>query len=320
MHRSIEKLKLRGISVIYISHKLDEVFRIADRVSVLRDGALVRTSETGATSRDEVVSLMLGRDLQREQEHQLEDRETKDGPSGPIALEVEGLCVPGKLTDVSFDVAEGEIVGFAGLVGAGRTETMRAIVGLERVRSGSVRIGGAGYRPRSPRHAQGLGVVLIPEDRKTQGLLLDLSVGENIALPHLKDLSVGTWVRKRALAGLVARCIEQFDVRGAEDRTTIRLLSGGNQQKVLIGRWLLREHRVLIFDEPSKGVDVGARAAIWQMIREVAAQGTAVIVVSSETEELTALADRIVVMKEGRIAASLENRNLSEDEVMQYAF
>ncbi|WP_440708219.1 sugar ABC transporter ATP-binding protein [Herbiconiux sp. YIM B11900] len=322
LHRSIRQLQSRGISVVYISHKLDEVFRIADRVSILRDGALVRTLDTGETTRDEVVSLMLGRELRKEMAHQADERRFNDADGARLApvLRVEGLTVPGKIEDVTFEVGPGEILGFAGLVGAGRTETMRAIVGLERIRSGTVQVAGRRLRARSPRAAQNRGVVLIPEDRKTQGLLLDLSVEANIALPHLRSLSSATWVRRRALKTLVQQCIERFDVRPTTPKTSVRLLSGGNQQKVLIGRWLLRSHTVLIFDEPSKGVDVGARAGIWQMIRDVAAQGTAVVVVSSETEELIALADRIVVMKEGRVSAALENRNLSEDEVMQHAF
>jgi ribose transport system ATP-binding protein len=326
LHRSVRQLTSRGISVIYISHKLDEVFRLADRVSVLRDGALVRTIATSETNRDEVVSLMLGRELKKELSHQHqvhkrrhEEIDEKGAPAEPM-LKVDGLSVPGKIDDVSFTVARGEILGFAGLVGAGRTETMRAIVGLERVKAGSVSINGKHIHPRSPRAAQKQGVVLIPEDRKTQGLLLDLSVEDNIALPHLKRLSAGPWVRSGSLKALVQQCIDKFDVRPANAKTTVRLLSGGNQQKVLIGRWLLQPHRVLIFDEPSKGVDVGARAGIWQMIREVAEQGTAVIVVSSETEEIIALADRIIVMKEGRVSASIENLNLTEDEVMQHAF
>ncbi|MEV8112380.1 sugar ABC transporter ATP-binding protein [Pseudarthrobacter oxydans] len=322
LHQSINKLRARGISVIYISHKLDEVFRIADRLSIMRDGRLLRTLRTSESNRDEVVALMLGRTLEKEVRQSNATHESGDSlhRSGTPQLTVTGLSVPGKVDSVSLTVHAGEILGMAGLVGAGRTETVRALVGLEKVSSGSITLEGAPYKPRSPRHAIRAGMVLVPEDRKTQGLLLGSSIEDNVALPHLDELSTGTWVHAGTAKRLAQECVEKFDVRPAVLDKATTFLSGGNQQKVMIGRWLLRDYKVVIFDEPSKGVDVGARAGIWRMIRETAAKGAAVIVISSETEELTALADRILVMKAGRVSKELANINLTEDEVMQHAF
>jgi ribose transport system ATP-binding protein len=318
LHESIRRLTARGISVIYISHKLDEVFRIADRISVMRDGKLRATVTPTESSREEVVSLMLGRDLAAEKREL--DSEHADRFSGDPMLEVNGLTVRGKVTDVSFSVRPGEILGMAGLVGAGRTETVRALVGLERVSSGTIVLDGKKFVPRTPAKAISAGMVLIPEDRKTQGLLLGSSVEDNVALPHLRALSTALWVRRKRAKALAERCVNEFDVRPAVIDKATMFLSGGNQQKVLIGRWLLEKYKVLIFDEPSKGVDVGARSGIWRMIREAAAEGAAVVVISSETEELTALADRIVVMRGGAVSRELVNHALTEGEVMEHAF
>lgn len=320
LHQSIRRLTDRGIAVIYISHKLDEVFRIADRLSVMRDGRLLATLEPAEFDRDRVVSMMLGRDLEAERREIESELSAESRFSGAPVLRVSGLSVPGKVRGVSLEVHAGEILGMAGLVGAGRTETVRALVGLERISEGQIELDGAPYRPRSPGRAIRRGLVLVPEDRKTQGLLLGASVEDNVALPHLGKHSVASWVKRADTKRLAQKCVEDFDVRPRDIDKLTTFLSGGNQQKVLIGRWLLEKYRVLIFDEPSKGVDVGARSGIWRMIRDVAAQGTAVIVISSETEELTALADRIVVMREGRITKELANTGLAEDEVMEHAF
>ncbi|MAB81675.1 MAG: sugar ABC transporter ATP-binding protein [Planctomycetes bacterium] len=318
LHESIRRLTSRGISVIYISHKLDEVFRIADRISVMRDGKLRATVTPGESSRDEVVALMLGRELSTEK-RDLDEHHHDRFDSEPM-LAVTGLTVRGKIRDVSFSVRPGEILGMAGLVGAGRTETVRALVGLEPIAAGSIELDGKKYRPGTPAKAIANGMVLIPEDRKTQGLLLGSSIEDNVALPHLPALSTGWWVRRRKARALAERCVDEFDVRPRSIRKATTFLSGGNQQKVLIGRWLIQDYKVLIFDEPSKGVDVGARSGIWRMIREAADGGAAVVVISSETEELTALADRIVVMRGGSVSRELVNHGLTEDEVMEHAF
>lgn len=320
LHQSIRRLTDRAIAVIYISHKLDEVFRIADRVSVMRDGRLLATLGPAQFERDRVVSMMLGRDLEAERREIGSQLAGTSRFEGEPMLKVTELSVPGKVREVSFEVHAGEILGMAGLVGAGRTETARALVGLERVSKGQVELGGSAYHPRSPGRAIRHGMVLVPEDRKTQGLLLGASVEDNVALPHLGRHSVGLWVKRSETRRLAQTCVDEFDVRPRDIGKLTTFLSGGNQQKVLIGRWLLEKYRVLIFDEPSKGVDVGARSGIWRMIRDVAAHGTAVIVISSETEELTALADRILVMREGRITKELINTGLTEDEVMEHAF
>jgi ribose transport system ATP-binding protein len=319
LHQCVRRLTERGISIIYISHKLEEVLRIADRLSVMRDGRLLATLRPGSSNKDEVVSLMLGRDLESERRH-IESEHVARVHSGGPALKVTELTVPGKVDSVSFAVWPGEILGMAGLVGAGRTETVRALVGLEKVSHGDIELDGKRYRPRSPGRAIRDGMVLVPEDRKTQGLLLGASVEDNVALPHLRDHSAVTWVRRGEIKELARRCVEEFDVRPRNIDKTTAFLSGGNQQKVLIGRWLLENYKVIIFDEPSKGVDVGARSGIWRMIRDTASEGAAVIVISSETEELTALADRIIVMREGQVSKELVNVGLAEDEVMEHAF
>ncbi|WP_206447889.1 sugar ABC transporter ATP-binding protein [Agrococcus sp. KRD186] len=318
LHESIRRLTARGIAVIYISHKLDEVFRISDRISIMRDGRVLSTRVPAETTRDEVVSAMLGRELEAEKREIESDHGERF--TGPPMLSVSELSVRGKVTDISFDVRPGEILGMAGLVGAGRTETVRALVGLERGVTGSVSLDGARFRPRTPNAAIRAGLVLVPEDRKTQGLLLGSSIEDNVVLPHLAKLSVATWVRRKAAKAMATECVDSFDVRPRTIDKATTYLSGGNQQKVLIGRWLLDEYKVLIFDEPSKGVDVGARSGIWRMIRDAAAKGAAVIVISSETEELIALADRILVMREGRVSTVLNNTGLTEDEVMEHAF
>lgn len=329
LHEAVRRLAARGIAVIYITHKLAELFVLSDRVSVMRDGNLITTVRTADTTRDALVATMLGKELQTDiakaPSRHRRDRVEPDHPerkSADAAAEfvVERLSTAGLVRDVSFRLRAGEILGMAGLVGAGRTETVRALVGLEKIVSGEIALGGQRFTPRNPGHAQNAGVVMVPEDRKTQGLLLDQSVESNATLPHLARLSRFGWINGRAVRALAQQCIDSFDVRPKLPQKAIGLLSGGNQQKVLIGRWLLDNYRVVIFDEPSKGVDIGAREGIWQMVRSAAARGAAVIVVSSETEELIALSHRIVVMRQGEVTAELDNTDLTEEEVMKHAF
>ena len=323
LHEAVRRLKARGISVIYITHKLSELFALTDRVSVMRDGKLIATARISETNRDELVAKMLGKELQSEvaqsSARHNSERQTSDNTSAADFV-VNGLSTAGQVKGVSFRLRAGDILGMAGLVGAGRTETVRALVGLEKITSGDIALGGTRFKPRNPGQAQRAGIVMVPEDRKTQGLLLDQSVESNATLPHLARLSRFGWIDRRAVRDLAQRCIDSFDVRPKLPQKIIGLLSGGNQQKVLIGRWLLDDYRVVIFDEPSKGVDVGAREGIWQMVRTAAARGAAVIVVSSETEELIALSHRILVMRQGEVTAQLENVDLTEEEVMKHAF
>ncbi len=268
---------------------------------------------------------MLGKELHAQLAHApsrdgSEARHAQQNQSGAADLVVERLSTAGQVRDVSFQLRAGEILGMAGLVGAGRTETVRALVGLEKVVAGDIVLAGRRFMPRNPGQAKGAGIVMVPEDRKTQGLLLDQSVEANATLPHLARLSRFGWIDRRAVSRLAQQCIDKFDVRPRLPQKAIGLLSGGNQQKVLIGRWLLDDYRVVIFDEPSKGVDIGAREGIWQMVRSAAARGAAVIVVSSETEELIALSHRILVMRQGEVTAQLNNTDLTEEEVMKHAF
>ncbi len=318
LHAAVRRLTARGIAVIYITHKMSEIFTLSDRISVLRDGRFVRTFITADTTREELLTAMLGQPMGSfggSAEHLVR----KSKSSAPV-ISIKNLATDGPVKNFSLEANSGEIVGLAGLVGAGRTEAMSALAGLAEITGGVIELNGQVIRPRNPHHAQSLGIVVVPEDRKTEGLMLDQSVEANVTLPHVGQLSRFGFIDDVAARRMAQDCIERFDVRPKRTDIAIGLLSGGNQQKILIGRWLLKDYKVVVFDEPSKGVDVGARAGIWEMIRQTAARGAAVIVVSSETEELIALCDRIMVMRQGYVSAALENTNLTEEKVMEHAF
>jgi ribose transport system ATP-binding protein len=311
----IAALRAAGTAVLYISHRLEEIRRIADRVTVLRDGRRVATRPAAEFPLDEIVRLMVGRELG----HAFARR---PHPRGPVALEVRGLRRAPAVRDVSLTLHRGEILGLAGLMGSGRTETVRAIFGADRPDAGEIRLHGAAApaRIRSPRDAVRQGLALLTENRKEQGLLLPLAVRANITLPALRRFaSPAGWLRRGAETDAAGRWIGALSIRCRDAEQHVADLSGGNQQKVVIARWLLRDCDVLIFDEPTRGIDVGARFEIYKLLDDLAAQGKAVLVVSSDLPELLALCDRIAVMSAGRIAATFARDAWSEDQIMAAA-
>jgi len=311
----IRKLKAEGVGIIYISHRIEEVIDIADRVTVLRDGEAVFTGPTSDLSPNEIIFKMVGRDLEQEQ--------LRHGSKpGPVALRIEGLTIGRKVRDVSFEVASGEILGVAGLMGSGRTETMRAVFGADKADRGRIYLYGAETPAgiRRPRDAVRNGIALLTEDRKEQGLLLSLAVRKNISLARLGDISRFGWLdvsKERAVAG---RYVDALSIRCSSTEQTVGELSGGNQQKVVIAKWMYRDCDILIFDEPTRGIDVGAKFEIYHMLSELAAKGKAIIFVSSDLKELMAVCDRIMVFSAGRVAETFGSRQWSREKIMSAAF
>lgn len=308
----VEALKAEGVSFIYISHRLEEIARIADRVAVLRDGRLVAQHDTSRVPVRTLVEQMVGRSV---------DRLFPPLPAARAeeVLRVEGLTsTTGAFHDVSFEVHAGEIFGIAGIVGAGRTELVRAISGADLLKSGQVRVGGQVVRLREPEDAIRAGVVLVPEDRKAQGVLLDGTIADNLSFANLDNLSKGGWISPSRARAFAQRAIERLGVKGRiDDRAGS--LSGGNQQKVVISKWISRDPKLFILDEPTRGIDVGARAAIYEVIADLARGGMAVIVVSSDLEEVLGLAHRVMVLARGRNMGILDRADASGVAVMELA-
>ncbi|HEY8589184.1 MAG TPA: sugar ABC transporter ATP-binding protein [Naasia sp.] len=304
----IAVLKARGTGVVYISHRLDEISRIADRVVCLRDGRKVGDWAASDVDRDGMIRAMVGRELSGRAVPPPPHRER-------VVVSVAGLSSE-RFDGISFDVREGEILGVSGLVGAGRTEIVRALAGADRFDAGEISVDGEPVRIRSIPEAIRAGIVLVPEDRKTEGLNLNRSSAENISLPWESRLVPRGFVTTRILNRLKKRMAAELDIRGNLDRP-VGLLSGGNQQKVLLAKWLVRTPKVLILDEPTRGVDVGAKEAIYDIIRSLAARGVSVIVVSSELEEVLLLAHRILVVAGGRQRAVLSRDEATPETVMR---
>lgn len=308
----IRRLKADGVGIIYISHRLEEIRQIADRVVVMRDGAKVQEFDSADVPVRTIVEAMVGRSLERM-------FPALGQPSAEPVLEVQGLTgANGRFRDVNFAVRKGEIFGIAGLVGAGRTELVRAIAGADPIASGSVHLEGQDITPKSPRDAIRSGIVLVPEDRKLQGLVLDHSIAENIAYPNLAQVAHAGLVTGGAVQGFAGHNIKRFGVKGQGNQNANEL-SGGNQQKVVIAKWLARNPRVVVLDEPTRGIDVGARSSIYDIIAGLAAEGVAVIVVSSDLEEVLGVSHRIMVMAAGRQAGILDHAEANDVSVMELA-
>jgi len=310
----ISDLKARGLGILYISHRLGEVTRVADRVSALRDGRNAGELEKHEINHDAMVRLMIGRDLSRVFEH------TPHAP-GAVALGVTGLRTranPGHL--VSFSVRSGEIVGMAGLVGSGRTEVLRALFGIEPSLAGEIRVHDKPLAPRHPREAADAGLALVPEDRKALGVFLPESVAWNISLAGLwRHARAGLFLNPSAALRDAGSVSSQLRVKAVSLDTVVGTLSGGNQQKVALGKWLALHPDVLLLDEPTRGVDVGAKREIYQIMEKLAADGAAILFASSEMEEVLAMSDRVLVMHEGALAGELNRAELSEEAVMRLA-
>ena len=311
----IRELTSSGIAVVYISHRLEEIRQIGDRVTVLKDG---RTVATGLSAREtptsELIRLMTGRSI----EYVFPQRSAPvvEQSSVPVVLDVQGLSRAGEFSDVTFEVRAGEIVGLAGLVGAGRSEVLETVYGARRATSGTVSVDGKRLRNGSIAAAVGAGMGLAPEERKSQALLLDQSLVRNFSLSTLSDFSRSGFVRRGAEKAAAQEQATSLDVRPTGVDRTARTLSGGNQQKVVLGRWLMRGCLVLLLDEPTRGVDVGARSEIYALIRSLADSGVAVVVVSSEVEEVLGLADRVLVLADGRVVHAGPASQIDEHRVL----
>lgn len=306
----ITDLKSHGVGIIYISHRMEEIFKITDRISVLRDGSYRGTLNTAETNEDEVTQLMIGRklDLSRNASHH---------EIGDVALSVEDLSCGKLFRNISFDVRRGEVVGFYGLVGAGRTEIAETLFGLREPTSGTISIDGQETRIHSPMDAISKGISLVPEDRKAQGLVLGMNCRDNMTLPQVSDLKAGPFVAEGAEIAIFDQYRDRLDIRTPGWRQLVGNLSGGNQQKIVIGKWLSMHPNVLIVDEPTRGIDVGSKAEIHNLIRELASQGYAVIVISSEMPEVLHVSDRIIAMYSGEIMRTFTSEEVTEDNLIQ---
>jgi ABC-type sugar transport system ATPase subunit len=312
----IRLLKSRGVGIIYISHRMEEIFEISDRCTVLRDGQWIRTLNTQETNDKELVRLMVGRDVSV-----LSGQREGQSPSGGEAplLGVAGLSDGKRFWDVSLRVNAGEIVGIAGLVGSGRSEVLMTLFGAARAMKGDIRLEGEPLSLHSPRDAIRRGIALVPESRKEQALFLQMGVGENMSVLRLKDLSIAGWIRMKQKEQLEQESRARLGVKTSSLRNRIVNLSGGNQQKAILARWLSLSPRVLLLDEPTRGVDVGAKEEIYTIIREMAAEGMGLIVVSSDLPEVIGISDRVYVMRQGRLVAELQGADIHEETIMMHA-
>jgi len=309
----IRDLKSQGIGVIYISHRLDEVFEVADRVMVLRDGAHVGTHALGEITREALIEWMVGRPLEAE-------FPKRAAEVGQERLRVEGLCRGQAVRNVSFGVRAGEVLGFAGLVGAGRTETMRIVFGADRPDAGRIFVNGTEVRIRSPRDAMRRGICLLSEDRKAEGLVLRHSVRENFGLPNLERFLRGPFLSRRREGRELASYVARLKIKLADPEQPAEALSGGNQQKVVLAKWLARQADIVLIDEPTRGIDVGAKYEIYQLMNELAAEGKAILMVSSELPEVLGMSDRVIVMHEGRIKGEIRDvTNARQEDILALA-
>ncbi len=314
MLRVVQDLKREGVGILYISHRLDELDHIVDRVTVLRDGQYIATLDWQQTSIGEIVGLMVGREL-----NQQFPPGTRQ-PGTDVLLKVRGLQRDGVFGPVDFELRRGEILGFAGLVGAGRTEVARAIFGADPVNAGRIELDGQSLSIRSPRDAIAAGIAYVSEDRKAHGLAVKMSVAHNITLANLGALASRLGFIDAARERETAEdYIRRLGIRTPSPEQIARLLSGGNQQKIVIAKWLFRQARVILFDEPTRGIDVGARYAIYELMDQLAAAGIGVIMISSDLPEIMGLTDRVAVFRQGRLAAMLETRRCSQQHIMHHA-
>ena len=306
----IADLKSNGVGIIYISHRMEEIFKITDRISVLRDGQYQGTVVTAETNEEGVTQMMIGRKLDL-------SRAAVTHDVGDIALEVRDLSCGQLYQDVSFQVRRGEVLGFYGLVGAGRTEIAETLFGLRNPSAGTIHLDGNEVRINSPADAIEMGISLVPEDRKGQGLVLGMNCRDNMTLPQVSDLTAGPFVAEGAEIAIFDQYRDKLDIRTPGWKQTVGNLSGGNQQKIVIGKWLSMHPNVLIVDEPTRGIDVGSKSEIHNLIRELAAQGYAVIVISSEMPEVLHVSDRIVAMYSGKVMRTFTSEEVTEDNLIQ---
>ncbi|MDZ4861282.1 MAG: sugar ABC transporter ATP-binding protein [Candidatus Hydrogenedentes bacterium] len=308
----IRDLKRQGIGMIYISHRLEEIFAIGDRVTVMRDGDYIATKPVTDVTRDDIIHMMVGRELTEEFPKVIFDR-------GKERLRVSGLTRNGAFENVSFSLHEGEIVGITGLVGAGRTEVARAVFGADPIDAGAIVLDGASITVKSPQDAIRQGIGLLTEDRKNQGLILGMSVRENTTLANLKSLVRGLFISRSRERKVTGDYVRDLRIKTPTVEQTTQNLSGGNQQKVVLAKWLFTNSKILIFDEPTRGIDVGAKVEIYKLMNELVRKGVCILMISSELPEVLGMCDRILVMHEGRIAGELAQADATQERVMQLA-
>lgn len=307
----MRKLKEKGTTILYVSHRMSEIFEICERITIFRDGKVIDTKNTEDISREELIKLMVGRNVSET----YPERNTKIGET---VLEVRNLCGLG-VHDVNFSLRKGEILGFGGLVGSGRTETMRVLFGADKCDSGEIIYKQKRVKIKNPSDACALGIGFVPEDRKTEGVILSLSIRHNISLTILKLVSYFGFLKFKKEDSILNKHKDALKIKTPSLNQLVKNLSGGNQQKVVLSKWLARECEVLILDEPTRGIDVGAKKEIYDIIRQLASAGVAVIMISSEMPELIGMADRILVMSEGRQAGILERDEFGQEQIMELA-
>ena len=313
LYEIIDLLKEKNIAIMFVSHKMEELFRVSDRFTVFRDGQYVGTTDADKITEEELIAMMVGRKIEVKRYANLEEK-------GEVVLAVENLSKKGNFKDISFELHAGEVVGFTGLVGAGRSEVAQAVFGISPADSGVIRVSGEKIHIANPAQALQKGIAYIPESRQTQGLVLPKTIADNISLPLLRSFAnrLGIINREKQLSA-VDEWIRMLDVRPNDPHMPAMQLSGGNQQKVVLAKWISTRARILIVDEPTNGVDIGAKDEIHKILRRLAEEGTAVMVISSELPEILSVSDRIVVMRRGRITAQMDNEAVTQEAIMQKA-
>lgn len=309
----MRELQAQGVSMIYISHRMDEIMEITDRITVLRDGEYVDTFETEDVELDDIIRAMVGRTIYEEPK-----THSTVAPGAPVVLEVEGLNSK-DVKDVNFNLRKGEILGFAGLMGAGRTEVARLVFGADHKDSGVIKLNGKPVKIHSPQDAVKAGIGYLSEDRKRYGLATGLSVSDNIVLADLEEFTKAGIVNDKLIEEVSKEYIEKINIKTPSIDQLIRNLSGGNQQKVIVAKWLVRNSEILIFDEPTRGIDVGAKNEIYKLMNELVDEGKSIIMISSELQEVLRMSDRVAVMCEGRITKIIDIEDADQEEIMRYA-
>ena len=313
LYEIIDDLKAQNIAIMFVGHRMEELFRVADRFTIFRDGKYVDTVDKKDVTEQDLIAMMVGRKIETKSYANLDKK-------GPPVLEVERLTKQGNFKDITFDVKKGEVLGVTGLVGAGRSEVMQVIFGLNKSDSGRVILDGQEVNIQNPADAMRLGIAYVPESRQTQGLVLKKTIRENILLPQLKKYANALGILDRkAMRDAANQWIEMLDVRPSDPENLAMALSGGNQQKVVLAKWISTRAKVLIVDEPTNGVDIGAKDEIHKILRKLAADGMAVIVISSELPEILTVSDRIMVMRHGRVSGFLDNQDVTQEMIMNLA-
>ena len=312
LFNTVRRLKEIGVGIIYISHRMSELKEIADRVTVIRDGRYIGTKIISETQNDELVSMMVGRSLTNYYTRTY-------NKMNDVVLEVKNITRKGVVDDVSFTLRKGEILGFAGLIGAGRTETLRCVLGLDKYESGEIFVNGRKVTIKGPNDAMSYGIALVPENRRKEGLFLIMDVKFNISFRVMDKFIKGCWVNKNVERQIVEQYVKELSIKTSSIQQKVGNLSGGNQQKVVVAKWLAAHPKVLILDEPTRGIDVGAKSEIYHIMNELAKQGVAIIMISSELPEIINMSDRVVVMGQGKVKGILKKDELSQERIMHYA-